>query len=150
MNFIEGAGDNEILFLLANGKIPSEKNIIVREVGGMAYRVEAISTKDLANKASMFYMYTAPNIQVMATSIAMKIKKEKLAKDAVKCEKEKGSARKACYNMIRRDAIRAQIRALNAMKVRCRKTKSSETCMKNIDIKMKKLQHSMDAIKVSI
>lgn len=149
MNFIECAGDEEILFLLATGHIPSENNTIVRESEGKVYRIEEIKTKDIAHGLSHAYMYTAPNITAMSTMIAMKVKKEKMAKLSAKCEKEKGAARKTCYNMIRRDAIRAQIRALNSMKTKCHKAKTSETCIKHIDAKMKNLQQRMDAIKVS-
>ncbi len=155
MNFIEGAGSDEIIFLLATGQVPLEENFMIREVDGQAYRLESFSHKrlqaagDVGHKLSKAHMYFGTAISGMATSIAFKINKEKMAQLAGKCENEKGTARKACYNMIRRDAIRAEILALSSMKSKCHKSKTAETCIKNIDNRMKKLQQRMDAIKVS-
>ena len=70
---------------------------------------------------------------------------EKLRK---KCEKEKGVAKKVCHNKIRRDSYRAEIAALSSMKIKCRKSKNPETCIKNIDKRIKELQKQMDSIKV--
>jgi hypothetical protein len=84
----------------------------------------------------------------LAASIAFKVGKKGLAKMQPQCDKEKGHARKVCYNKVRRDSIRVEILSLSSMKIKCRKTKNPETCIKNMDKRIKELQDRMDSIKV--
>lgn len=90
----------------------------------------------------------ASAVSALAHSLAYKISRKKLAHLSKKCDKEKGVAKKVCFNKIRRDAIRSEILALSSMKVKCGKTNNPELCLSNIDKKIKSLQKKMDAIKV--
>ena len=97
--------------------------------------------------STQFLGHTA--FMAFADAITLKIKKNHMAKNAKKCEKEKGEAQRICYNIIRKDAIRAQIAALSAMKIKCRRTKDEKTCLQKTELKIKELQKRMDTIKVS-
>jgi hypothetical protein len=148
MGFVENANDEEILFLLATGQMPSESNFVVKEIDGQAYRLEKVDFETISKTMANFQAFN-PAITAMALSISMKVGKEQMKKLASKCENEKGAAKTTCHKMIRRDAIRAEIRALSSMKTKCHKAKSSETCIKNIDKRIKQLQQRLDTIKVS-
>lgn len=91
---------------------------------------------------------TGVSIGNLASSVAYKLSQKKLKKLQVKCDKEKGQARKVCYNKVRRDSIRSEIVSLSSMKVKCRKTKNSEQCIKKIEQRIKELQNRMDSIKL--
>jgi hypothetical protein len=97
--------------------------------------------------ASTMYLAGAA-ASALAASVALKVGKKGLAKMQPQCDKEKGQARKVCYNKIKRDAIRMEILSLSSMKIKCRKTKNPETCIKNMDKRIKELQDRMDSIKV--
>jgi len=84
----------------------------------------------------------------MAATISYKLKKKHLERMGPQCDKEKGQAKKVCYNKIKRDAIRVEILSLSSMKIKCRKTKNSDECIKKIEQRIKELQNRMDAIKV--
>jgi hypothetical protein len=87
-------------------------------------------------------------ISSLASAIAMKVNKKYMEKMSKKCDKEKGLAKKTCYNKIRRDSIRTEILSLTSMKIKCRKAKNAETCIRNIDKRIKQLQKRMDSIKI--
>jgi len=87
-------------------------------------------------------------LHALADAAILKIKKGYLDKHGKKCDKEKGDAKRACYNKIRKDAIRAQIVALNSIKVKCRQTNNEKECLKKADAKIKTLQNKMQTIKV--
>jgi len=80
--------------------------------------------------------------------LSLKVNKQYMANLSKKCEREKGMAKKVCFNKIRREAIRAEILSLSSMKIKCRKTKNQDVCIKNIDKRIKILQDRMDSIKV--
>ena len=84
----------------------------------------------------------------LAASVAYKLSQKKLKKLRLQCDKEKGQAQKVCYNKVRRDSIRSEIVSLSAMKIKCRKTKNSEQCIKKIEQRIKELQNRMDSIKL--
>jgi hypothetical protein len=90
----------------------------------------------------------ATAFQAFADAVMLKVKRGYIDKNIKKCEKETGDAKRSCYNKIRKDAIRAQIVALNAMKIKCRKTTDEKKCLKKADIKIKELQTKMQIIKV--
>jgi hypothetical protein len=84
----------------------------------------------------------------MAASLSYKLKKKHMKKMGLQCDKEKGKALTVCHNKVRRDAIRVEILSLSSMKVKCRKTRNSEKCIKKIEQRIKELQNRMDSIKV--
>lgn len=148
MEYVEKAEESDILFLLATGYTPG-RYIPIEELGGVAYRFYE-SEEELEKP----WGYTTTSLMStaifypLAYTISHKIKKKYMDKNMKKCEKESGSAKKACYNKIRKDAIRAQIVALSSMKVKCRSVKNTEKCIKDIDAQIKNLQIKMNAIKV--
>ena len=84
----------------------------------------------------------------LAASIVHKMGAKNLKKLRLQCDREKGKAKTVCYNKVRRDAIRTEIVSLSSMKIKCRKTKDSEKCIKKIEQRIKELQNRMDSIKV--
>lgn len=177
MEFVEQAQDEEVLFLLATGQMPGERIVEVKNHGD-AFRIEESyeAAKGIAKagfyvgkagfqgmktyktfkgdskhespvgQSTMFLGGTAA--ASFAAAVSYKLKKKHLVKMGLQCDKEKGKAKKVCYNKIRRDAIRVEIVSLSSMKVKCRKTKDSEKCIKKIEQRIKELQNRMDSIKV--
>jgi hypothetical protein len=170
MNFVEGANDDEILSLLYTGQMPGDEIYRIREADGEAFRIEESSAVALATagiSARSLYKTSksdtpkeekpwgattitlgASAASSLALALAHKINKKTMKQLSGKCEKEKGMAKKACHNKIKKDSIRAEKVALNSMKIKCRKTKNPETCIKNIDKRIAELQKKIDAIKV--
>jgi len=122
------------------------------KAGYMARKIYKTAKEDVPKEEGLFGDTTinlaASAVSALAHSLAYKINRKKMAQLSKKCEKEKGMAKKVCFNKVRRDAIRSEILALSSMKIKCRKTKNSELCVQNIDKKIKSLQQKMDAIKV--
>ena len=166
MNFVEGANDEDVLFLLATGQTPGDEILTVRE-DGPAFRLEFSTKAYVAVQAAKHVAgvivpayirrqkekrelgMSATAISSLAQTLGMKINKSKIDQLSKKCTNEKGESKQICLKMIRKDAIRAEILALNSMKVKCRSLKNDEACIKNIDKRIKMLQQKKDAIKVS-
>jgi hypothetical protein len=194
MNFVEGANDEDVLFLLYTGQMPGNKILQIKEADGDAFRIEESASAEITSQVATQAVDTLPNLvkvayhtgkagldvrsilkkareekeggshekpwgpstialgATAASSLAMaashKIMKRRLDSLSAQCEKEKGMARKVCYNKIRKDSIRAEILSLSSMKIKCRKTKNPETCIKNIDARIEELQTKMNSIKV--
>lgn len=142
MDFVEEANEDQILKLLFTGQT-GDDTLSIEEAGGQAYRINADVSKDNSSRVLATAAATS-----LISSIGFKINRKKFEQLSKKCEKETGMAKKVCLNKGRRDAIRSEILALNSMKVKCRKTKNSDKCIKNIDSRVKKLQKTMDTIKV--
>jgi len=87
-------------------------------------------------------------VGALATSLALKTSRKRMKSLLQKCEREKGMARKVCYNKAKRDGYRMEITALNSMKTKCKGSKNPETCIKYIDKRIKLIQGRMDSIKV--
>lgn len=177
MEFVDIANDAQVLFLLATGQLPLDESLAVQVVATSADAIQGISAiKDLAKASWMagkagysgYRLYDAIKgvpkeekpwgsttialagtaISSLAVGLSMKMNKKYMARMAKKCDKEKGIAKKTCYNKIRRDSIRTEIVSLTSMKVKCRKAKNADTCIRNIDKRIKELQNRMDSIKV--
>jgi hypothetical protein len=140
MDFIESANEKEILNLLLTGQKPEGKNLNIKEIDARTLFQYSKSggNIDLASQT----------VAGMFASIAYKMNRKYFTKMKNKCEQEKGFAKKTCFNKIKRDAIRTEIVALNSLKVKCRDTSNSETCIKKVDARIKDLQKKMDTIKV--
>lgn len=172
MDYVDNAGEREILFLLGTG-CRAENFLEIEEEDGQAYRFrEFVGTARLASLpvkiykgvkilkaepedvkdekpwgvSSTFLATTA--VHAMVDSMLAKVKKGYMEKQGRKCDKETGDAKRSCYNKIRKDAIRAQIVSLNAMKVKCRNTNDEKKCLEKADTKIKELQTKMQNIKV--
>jgi hypothetical protein len=178
MEYVEKAADEEVLFLLSTGSMLSlDESLAVQAVGTTVDVVQTgINARDIARAGWMtgkagytgYRAYDAmknlPNeekpwgptttalagaaISALAASMSMKVNKKYMERMEKKCDKETGIAKKTCHNKIRRDAIRTEIVSLTSMKVKCRKAKNAETCIRNIDKRIKELQNRMTSIKV--
>jgi hypothetical protein len=173
MEFVDIANDAQVLFLLATGQLPLDESLAAQAIVTSADAIQGISAIKaswVAGRAgySGYRLYDAIKgvpkeekpwgstsitlagtaISALAVGLSMKMNKKYMAKMAKKCDKEKGIAKKTCYNKIRRDSIRTEIVSLTSMKVKCRKAKNAETCIRNIDKRIKELQNRMNSIKV--
>jgi hypothetical protein len=87
-------------------------------------------------------------LSALATAVALKASRKRMEQVLKKCENEKGMAKTVCYNKTKRDSLRLEITILNSMKVKCKGSKNPDTCIKNIDKRIKSIQDRMDSIKV--
>lgn len=150
MDYVEEASDDEVLFLLGTGNILGESSSDIM-INGDAMHIseEKPWGPTTYNPMIQSGISVGTNIISSASSAyGLKLNKKYVEKMQTKCDKEKGLAKKTCHNKVKRDGIRVEIKALSSMKVKCRKAKNAETCIQNIDKRIKELQNRMDSIKV--
>ena len=173
MEFVEVSNDEQVLYLLATGQLQLDESVTMplvakavdaiqggiaakalysaSKAGGQVYMTKRYLSKSIPKEkpwGQTSLNLTGTAMSALATALALKMNKKYIAKMDKKCSNEKGLAKKTCHNKIRRDGIRAEIVSLTSMKVRCRKAKDTDICIRNIDKRIKELQNRMDSIKV--
>lgn len=134
------AGAIGLKALVAGGKIGYHAAKTIQSLKG-----------DPTSKFARFDKYggmATSTMSSMAASFALKVRKTQIQKMMNKCDKERGMAKRVCYNKVTRDAMRKEITSLSLSRNRCEVTNNPDKCIKDINDRIKTIQKKMDSIKV--